>query len=223
MNLNTRDQFLERITQIPHLVLSQESDWTHQSACLMCETRDLGFKWPQWHTLMFSDEIKIGMRFVCPKSGTRKPKLQRRSGKWQRNIVVHPLGESQWNRGLFCMGKWESEKHKSWCVPTEGFKGHVATDGSLLVTAGKWCACGWAVVQLDCDEEMGPLHGMYGSMEAEYEVQRTIKRAESKAFLCLLRKVCGPIKVHVYNKGIIDVLRKGEKECIKPRAGDADL
>ena len=25
------------------------------------------------------------------------------------------------------------------------------------------------------------------------------------------------------NKGIIDGLRKGEKECIKPRAGDGDL
>ena len=24
-------------------------------------------KWPQWHTLMFSDEIKIDMRLVCPK------------------------------------------------------------------------------------------------------------------------------------------------------------
>ena len=68
------------------------------------------------------------------------------------------------------MKRWESEKHKSWSVPTEGFKGHVANDGSLLGTAGKWCACGWAVVQLDYDEEMGPLHGMYGSMEAEYEV-----------------------------------------------------
>ena len=38
----------------------------------------------------------------------------------------------------------------------------------------------------------------------------------------LLRKVCGPIKVNVDNKGTIDGLRKGEKECIKPRAGDAD-
>ena len=60
-------------------------------------------------------------------------------------------------------------------------------------------------------------------MEAAYEVQRTIKRAELTAFLCFLRKVFGPIKVHVDNKGIIDGLRKGEKECIKPRAGDADL
>ena len=99
------------------------------------------------------------------------------------------------------MKKWESEKHKSWGMPAEGFKGHVATDGSLLGTAGKWRACGWSV-QLDYDEALGPLHGMYGSMEAEFEVQRTIKRVELTAFLCLLKKVIGPIKVHVDNKGI---------------------
>ena len=75
----------------------------------------------------------------------------------------------------------------------------------------------------DHDEEMAALHGMYGSMEAEFEVQRTIKRAELTAFLCFLRKVSGPIKVHVDNKGMIDGLRKSEKQCIKPRAGDADL
>ena len=63
-------------------------------------------------------------------------------------------------------------------MPAEGFKGHVATDGSLLGKAGKWRACGWAVVQLDHDEVVGPLRGMYRSMKAELEVQRTIKRAE---------------------------------------------
>ena len=93
------------------------------------------------------------------------------------------------------MNKWECEKHRSWSVPAEDFKGHVATDGSLLGKAGKWGACGWAVVQLDHDEEMRHLHGMYGSMEADFEVQRTIKRAELTAFLCLLKKVIGPIKV----------------------------
>ena len=74
-------------------------------------------------------------------------------------------------------------------MPAEGFKGHVATDGPLLGTAGKWRACGWSVVQLDYVEEMGPLRGMYGSMEAELEVQRTIKRAKLTAFLCLLKLV----------------------------------
>ena len=70
---------------------------------------------------------------------------------------------------------------------------------------------------------MEPLYGMNDSMEADFEVQHTIKRAELTAFLCLLRKVIGPTRVHVDNKGIIDGLRKGEKEWIKPRAGDPDF
>ena len=43
-------------------------------------------------------------------------------------------------------------------MPAEAFKGHVATDGSLLGTAGKWRACGWSLAQLDDDEEVVPLH-----------------------------------------------------------------
>ena len=62
---------------------------------------------------------------------------------------------------------------------SKGFEGHVATDGSLLGRAGKWGACGWAVVLLGYDEEMGQSHGMYGSTEADLEVQRTITRAEN--------------------------------------------
>ena len=121
------------------------------------------------------------------------------------------------------MKKWESEKHKSCGMPAGGFKCHVATHGSLLGLAGQSGACGWSVVQLDHDEELEPLHGMCGSMVAELEVQRTIKRAELTAFLCLLTKVIGPIKVHVDNKGIIDGLWRGERKCIDPQAGDADL
>ena len=82
----------------------------------------------------------------------------------------------------------------------------------LLGTAGKWRARGWAVVQVDYDEEMGSLHGLYRSTEAELEVQRTIMWVELTAFLCLLKKVIGPNKVHVDNKGIIDGLWKGRKE-----------
>ena len=83
---------------------------------------------------------------------------------------------------------WESEKPQSWGMQVEGFRGRVATDGLLLGATENWGACGWAVVQLDYDEEMVPLHGMWGSMEAEYEVQRTIKRAELTGYLCHLRK-----------------------------------
>ena len=107
------------------------------------------------------------------------------------------------------MKKWESEMHKSWSMTVEGFKVPVATDGTLPGTAGKWRACGWAVVQLGYDEEMRPSHGMYGSMDAALEVQRTIRRVALTAFLCLLKKVIGPVKVHVDNKGILDGLRRG--------------
>ena len=42
-------------------------------------------------------------------------------------------------------------------------------------------------MQLHHDEVTGPMRGMHGSMDAELEVQRTIKRAEPTAFLCLLK------------------------------------
>ena len=60
-------------------------------------------------------------------------------------------------------------------------------------------------------------------METELEVQRTFKRAELTAFLCLLKKVTGPVKVHVDNKGIVDGLWKGERTCIDPKVCDADF
>ena len=91
-------------------------------------------------------EIPEPFRIWEQKAGTSK-----KEWKWRRGIVEHPLSESQWNRGHFSMRKWESEKHKTWGMRAEGFKGHVATDGSLLGNAGMWGACGWAVAQLDCE------------------------------------------------------------------------
>ena len=48
------------------------------AGAVMCETRDLGNKWPHWHTLVFSDETYIDMRHVCPRdtlkvAGTETP------------------------------------------------------------------------------------------------------------------------------------------------------
>ena len=86
------------------------------------------------------------------------------------------------------MRKCESEKHKSWSMPAEGFKDQVATDGSLLEkrwqVGSMWLGSG----TVDYNEETRPLHGMYSSMEAESEVQRTIKRAELTPFFVLPQK-----------------------------------
>ena len=96
----------------------------------------------------------------------------------KRSHVV--LSDGQWERSHLTERRWEPEKHKSWGIPVEGFRNHVATDGSLVGVSGKWRASGSSVVQLDHDED-----GMYGTLEAELEVQHTTKRAELTAFLCL--------------------------------------
>ena len=105
-------------------------------------------------------------------------------------------------------------------MPVECFRKHVATDGSLLEVSGRWSACGWSVVKLDHDDDMIPMLGMYGTLDAELEVQRTIKRAE---FLCLLRRTVGPTTAHVDSKGIINGLRRVEMSCIGPTAKSAEL
>ena len=155
--------------------------------------------------------------------GAKKQEPQRRSGSG-KEVLLNILSVEI--NGTEAISARENGSHRStWAGACQ----QKASRATSPLTAPCWGmmasgeACGWAVVQMDYDEEMGPLRGMYGSMEAEFEVQRTIKRAELTAFLCLLRKVSGPIKVHVDNKGIIDGLRKGEKECVKPRAGDADF
>ena len=55
----------------------------------MCETRDLGIKWPHWHTIIFSNDTKIDMRFVCPKD-VKKMLVQRaRSVYWKKWAAKH--------------------------------------------------------------------------------------------------------------------------------------
>ena len=76
---------------------------------------------------------------------------------------------------------------------------------------------------LDHDEEMGSMHEMYGTLQAELEVQRTIKKAELTVFLRFLRKAIGLTMVHADNKGIVGGLSTGATRCIGPRAKDADL
>ena len=57
----------------------------------MCETCDLGIRWPQWHTLMFSDEIKIDMRFVCPKDVRKMLVRRARSVYWKKWAAEHAV------------------------------------------------------------------------------------------------------------------------------------
>ena len=65
----------------------------------MCETRDLSIKRPHWHTLIFSDETKIDMKFVRPRD-VKKMLVQRaRSVHWKKWEAKHEheeLKEGVW-------------------------------------------------------------------------------------------------------------------------------
>ena len=99
--------------------------WSDENECQACHKEEGTEKHRLYHC---SEWYEIGQEI---QEAFRK-------WKWQRGIVAHPLSESQWNGSHFSMQKWESEKHKSWGMPAESFKGDVTTDGSLLGNAGKW-------------------------------------------------------------------------------------
>ena len=65
----------------------------------MCETRGLGIKWRYWHTLVFYDETKIDMRFVCPRD-VEKMLVQRARSvyrkKWAAKHEHEDLKEGAW-------------------------------------------------------------------------------------------------------------------------------
>ena len=140
------------------------------------------YQCPDWHEI--TREIPRGLQKV----GAKKRELQRKSGSG-KEVSLRTLSVKANGTEVISASRSGSPRStRAGVCQQRAFKGHVATDGSLLGKTGKWGACGWAVVQLDYDEEMVSLNGMYGSMEAAFEVQRALKRAELTAFLCLLKE-----------------------------------
>ena len=74
-------------------------------------------------------------------------------------------------------------EHAMWRLP-ESCRLRWLSVGSL----GQWSACGWSVAQLHHDGEMRAMHGTYGIVDAELEVQRTIKRREFTFFPASLHR-----------------------------------
>ena len=64
------------------------------AGAVLCETRDWGIKWPQRHTLIFEGQVKVDMRFVCPKDV--KKMLMKRQRKWAAKHEYEELKEDIW-------------------------------------------------------------------------------------------------------------------------------
>ena len=54
------------------------------AGAVVCETRDMGIKCPHWHTLVFSDETRIDMRYVCPRDCKHMLVQRARSVYWKK-------------------------------------------------------------------------------------------------------------------------------------------
>ena len=109
-------------------------DWSDIIQCQACQKEEGTEKHRLYHCPAWYEvrrEIPEVFKKLEQKARTSK------EWNWRRGIVEHPLSGSPWNRGHFSMRKWESEKHKSWGMPADGFEGHVATDGSLLGNSGE--------------------------------------------------------------------------------------
>ena len=48
----------------------------------MCDTRDLGIKWPHWYAMIFEGEVRLDMRCVCPKDVRKMLVQQARPGQF---------------------------------------------------------------------------------------------------------------------------------------------
>ena len=49
------------------------------AGAVLCELRDLAVHWPQWYTLIFEGQVKVDMRYVCPKGVKKMLRKQARS------------------------------------------------------------------------------------------------------------------------------------------------
>ena len=69
------------------------------AGAVMCETRDMGPRWPHWHKLVFRGETRIDMWYVCPRD-VKKMLVQRaRSVYWNKWAAKHEheeLKEGVW-------------------------------------------------------------------------------------------------------------------------------
>ena len=188
----------------------------------MCETRDLGMKWPCWHTRVFMNEITIDMRYVCPED-VKKMLVQRaRSVCWKKWAAKHEheeLKEGRWlEPGLALLRKKVKEKwtEKHRCVARKIF-----LEGSC--TQQRPFDIGWSDVS-ECQacqmEEGTGKHRLYHCSEwhaARWEIPEAFRKWEQKAKMskkeCKWQRsiVAHPLSESPWNRGYFS-MKKWESE-----------
>ena len=63
------------------------------AGAVTCETRDVGIKWPQWHVLILEGQVRVEMRYVCPKNVKKMLLNQARTIYWKKWAARHEYEE----------------------------------------------------------------------------------------------------------------------------------
>ena len=147
----------------------------------MREPRDLGIKWSCWQTLIFSNEITIDMRYVCPKD-VKKMLVQRAPSvfwkKWAAKHEYEELKEGAWlEPGQTLLRKKVKE---NWTEKHRKVARKIFLDGGL--TQKRLFEIGWSDVS-QCQacqmEEGAENHWLYHCSEW-HAVKREIPEAFRK-------------------------------------------
>ena len=105
--------------------------WSNVSECQACH-KEKGtekhrlYHCPDWY------EARRETPGATQKAGTKCENFKGRAEMTERHRDA-PTQRKPTEQMPF---QYEHEKHRSWCMPAEGFMGHVATDGSLLGGSG---------------------------------------------------------------------------------------
>ena len=86
---------------------------------------------------------------------------------------------------------------------------------------GRWCACGWSVVQLDRDEEVVAVHRMYGTLDAELWRHTVPARERNNRPSCVSSGKLSVPRWSMWKSLMLCLERSNEMHW--PKSKDADL
>ena len=116
-------------------------NWATSKKCKCCEaegTENTGF-----FQCKESREERNNMPDAA-RTYEMKARSSKEDWKWQRGLMSYPQFGEHWSCSEPRKQTWISDTSRSWVRREEGFRNHIASDGSLNQASGRDAACGWA-------------------------------------------------------------------------------
>ena len=113
------------------------------AGAVVCETRDLGIKWPQWHTLLLAGQVVVGMRVVCPQDLRKVFLRQARMAFWKKRSANHECEELKggvWQEPIQVMLR--KKTNEAWMDKHRNVTRKLVVEGGWVQR--RWHDTGWS-------------------------------------------------------------------------------